>query len=511
MVYDYRYVVFVHTSAFTYRPDNIMEIRVVATNEEFMPIENDEFLIEVFDNNLKRVGEFPIITIRSGITETFKFPIGVQCNTVTSSFDIKTIFQQFLLHIDKTLRGVIEMHNDYNVLIFGCALLTIGQITEQDMQLVMLISIMIFYHYLIFMLKKAFVMQVYFQAIDLACGQERAIEYVISVFIRDAIYTIRSLHFEAGMKNEFKIIDKRLDCEPTKLKNLIVTVSMPIGNEQEKVQEEKSVEMVIIILRDMMLYSSLFVYTFQPSFDFNIAEFYRFSLAGLFENTLELEATFVSFTSNTTMIAEEDNSSTAGFDSLERVVLESIPLSNHGQGTSRIKLSFKRLHQYLTNYEQVSIIGMPTIKSPSDEQIDPHTHEIDATDRTEAQYSTTTTIIGSNDKENQTKNIDSITPFHNMNDEVIDEMNLRNQTVHLHENLDSEMLTEKSIKILNKRSIISEEEEGNIHRESLGFKIRYLIENLIFDISSSHSLRPIKYNDAYTTSNMQRLYIGANS
>ncbi|CAF4326338.1 unnamed protein product [Rotaria sp. Silwood2] len=248
MVYDYRYVVFVHTSAFTYRPDNIMEIRVVATNEEFMPIENDEFLIEVFDNNLKRVGEFPIITIRSGITETFKFPIGVQCNTVTSSFDIKTIFQQFLLHIDKTLRGVIEMHNDYNVLIFGCALLTIGQITEQDMQLVMLISIMIFYHYLIFMLKKAFVMQVYFQAIDLACGQERAIEYVISVFIRDAIYTIRSLHFEAGMKNEFKIIDKRLDCEPTKLKNLIVTVSMPIGNEQEKVQEEKSVEMVIIIL-----------------------------------------------------------------------------------------------------------------------------------------------------------------------------------------------------------------------------------------------------------------------
>ncbi|CAF2707429.1 unnamed protein product [Rotaria sp. Silwood2] len=246
MVYDYRYVVFVHTSAFTYRPDNIMEIRVVATNEEFMPIENDEFLIEVFDNNLKRVGEFPIITIRSGITETFKFPIGVQCNTVTSSFDIKTIFQQFLLHIDKTLRGVIEMHNDYNVLIFGCALLTIGQITEQDMQLVMLISIMIFYHYLIFMLKKAFVMQVYFQAIDLACGQERAIEYVISVFIRDAIYTIRSLHFEAGMKNEFKIIDKRLDCEPTKLKNLIVTVSMPIGNEQEKVQEEKSVEKKMI-------------------------------------------------------------------------------------------------------------------------------------------------------------------------------------------------------------------------------------------------------------------------
>ncbi|CAF2333477.1 unnamed protein product [Rotaria sp. Silwood2] len=247
MVYDYRYVVFVHTSAFTYRPDNIMEIRVVATNEEFMPIENDEFLIEVFDNNLKRVGEFPIITIRSGITETFKFPIGVQCNTVTSSFDIKTIFQQFLLHIDKTLRGVIEMHNDYNVLIFGCALLTIGQITEQDMQLVMLISIMIFYHYLIFMLKKAFVMQVYFQAIDLACGQERAIEYVISVFIRDAIYTIRSLHFEAGMKNEFKIIDKRLDCEPTKLKNLIVTVSMPIGNEQEKVQEEKSVETVSLM------------------------------------------------------------------------------------------------------------------------------------------------------------------------------------------------------------------------------------------------------------------------
>ncbi|CAF2707410.1 unnamed protein product [Rotaria sp. Silwood2] len=67
------------------------------------------------------------------------------------------------------------------------------------------------------------------------------------------------------------------------------------------------------------------------------------------------------------------------------------------------EITKERLHQYLTNYEQVSIIGMPTIKSPSDEQIDPHTHEIDAADRTEAQYSTTTTIICSDDKENQTK------------------------------------------------------------------------------------------------------------
>jgi hypothetical protein len=48
IVYDNRHVILVQTSASTYQPGDKMELRVVATNEELIPLENDEVLIEIF-------------------------------------------------------------------------------------------------------------------------------------------------------------------------------------------------------------------------------------------------------------------------------------------------------------------------------------------------------------------------------------------------------------------------------------------------------------------------------
>ena len=48
IIYDSRYVVLVQTSASTYRPGDTMEVRVVATNEELIPLENSQVLIEVY-------------------------------------------------------------------------------------------------------------------------------------------------------------------------------------------------------------------------------------------------------------------------------------------------------------------------------------------------------------------------------------------------------------------------------------------------------------------------------
>jgi hypothetical protein len=50
IIYDNRYVILVQTSASTYRPRDTMEIRVVAMNENLMPIENGELIIEIYVN-----------------------------------------------------------------------------------------------------------------------------------------------------------------------------------------------------------------------------------------------------------------------------------------------------------------------------------------------------------------------------------------------------------------------------------------------------------------------------
>jgi hypothetical protein len=198
----------------------------------------------------------------------------------TPSFDLKAIFQRFLLRTDRTLRGVIEIDSDDNQPIFGRATIAVGQITEQDVQSLMQqqqqqqqqqqnpssqqqqpvneewrtwksqqveIAGRIEINYDLLSLfnvdvTKALAVQVYIQVTELGSGQERFIQHVIPIFTRDVVYDIRPLQFEAGITNEFEIIARRPDGKPAKMEDLIVTVSMMIGNDQGKVQNEKSVE-----------------------------------------------------------------------------------------------------------------------------------------------------------------------------------------------------------------------------------------------------------------------------
>jgi len=244
IVYDNRYVVLVQTSASTYRPGDKMEVRVVATDEELIPIEMGEVLIEIYDANLKLVGEFKRVPIRSGITETFEFPISEHINVgtwlvsatmgnttssievlvarpVTPSFDLKAIFQRFLLRTDKFLRGIIEIDSDSNEPIFGRCLMAVGPITELDVQRMMKekqqkptsfseqpetvneewrkwksqqfeIAGRIEINYDLLSLfnidvTKVLAVQVYIQVTDLASGQERFIQHVIPIFTRDVL------------------------------------------------------------------------------------------------------------------------------------------------------------------------------------------------------------------------------------------------------------------------------------------------------------------------------------
>ena len=54
IVYDSRHVLLVQTSASTYRPHDIMEVRVVATTEELMPMESGELTIEIYVSSIRR-------------------------------------------------------------------------------------------------------------------------------------------------------------------------------------------------------------------------------------------------------------------------------------------------------------------------------------------------------------------------------------------------------------------------------------------------------------------------
>jgi hypothetical protein len=735
IVYDNRYVVLVQTSASTYRPSDTMEIRVIATNEELMPMEMGEALIEIYDANLKLVGEFPNVPIRSGLTETFSFAIAAHCNigtwlvsaTIgnttasvevliaqpsTPSFDLKAIFQRFLLRTDKSLRGVIEIDSDDNEPIFGRATIAIGQVTEQDVQIMMKEQqqkmeqpkpkpnpssqqppmteewrkwksqqmdiagrVEINYDLLSMFnidVTKCLAVQVYIQVTELASGQERFIQHVIPIFTRDVVYDIRPLEFEAGIMNEFEIIAKRPDGKPAKMEDLIVTVSMMMGNEQGKVQDEKSVEikdfytrgrndiglfnveipancigvlmtitplsedgkvrgyrthavplmptprrgasggklsiellpstmspvptdvntqvvssqistvgrmsnfyiqlvpskpmekfeplpmsyvlltngritltgeftiqptkecqstkraiksevpapptcvfngtLPIQITRSMLPYSTLLVYTFQPSFGFNVAESYRFSVAGLFQNTLTMNATIVPFTSMNAMADDENNKSDEDGSSSEDVDLKLVSVSKQAQGKTRVELSFtgapgstvglnvfeydgliqglsneitkERLLQYLTKYEQVPIVGMPTFAPPAGPKSDMHTRGLNS-DEDHDVYSTSSTTDSPSEGDDNSMKRDFNTPPKSTYSE-------------------KKRMPSKDFKL---RAIVSEEEEEhNIVREQTGFKIRYPIEKMIFGVSSSRGLKPVEGDDIYTTPNMGKLY-----
>jgi hypothetical protein len=95
----------------------------------------------------------------------------------------------------------------------------------------------------------------------------------------------------------------------------------------------------IEITRDMIPYSTLLVYTFQPSFGFNVAESYRFSVAGLFQNSLTLNATIVPFTSTETIV---DN---WNFMKEWNITSTPIHISNKVQSKTCVVLSFTGVPQ----------------------------------------------------------------------------------------------------------------------------------------------------------------------
>ncbi|CAF0783616.1 unnamed protein product [Adineta steineri] len=719
IVYDNRYVVLVQTSASTYRPEDEMEIRVVVTDEKLMPVDNLEVLIEVFDANLKLVGDIPSIPVRSGLTETYRFPIGRHCNIgtwlvsatvanttssievlvaepATPSFDLKAIFQRFLLRTDKTLRGVVEIDGDNNEPIFGRAIIAVGAITEQDAETMMKeqkekmevsrkdsskqeqkplseewrkwksqkfeIAGRVEINYDLLSLfeidvTKVLAVQVYIQVTELASGQERFIQHIIPVFTRDVVYDIRPLEFVAGIENEFEVIAKRPDGKPAKMEDLIVSITMMMGNEQGKFQDEKVVEikdfytrgrndigffniaipekcigvlmtitplgedgkvrgyrthaiplmpqpsadvnggkltiellpsttssvssdvntpvissqistidrtsnfyiqlvppksiqkferlpmsyvvltngritftgefmmmptkecgtqkrsmkpeesrapvcvwngtLPIQITREMTPYSTLLVYTFQPLLGINVAESYRFSVAGLFKAPLTLNATVVPYSTVESMANDEMSGFYNDFSSSEDADLKSVSVSNGAQDRRRVELSFtgapesivglnvveydavvqglsgemtkERVLHYLTQYEQVPIMGMPTFGSPLEHSAEPHKREF---------------------------------PHHEIEKMNGERHERPEEFRHPESEHKGEFDGHKGL-----RAVVSEEEEErNMDLEHTGYKVRYPIEKMIFGVAPTRGLKPIEGDDVYTTSSMGRLY-----
>ena len=735
IVYDNRHVILVQASASTYRPKDTMEVRVVVTNEELLPVENGELLIEIYDAALKLVGVFPRVAIRSGLTETLRYPIGEQNNygtwlvaatignstssleilvarPITPSFDLKAIFQRFILRTEKTLRGVIEIDSDNNEAIFGRAIVAVGPITEQDVERMMKerqqqgqqkqqpaeemkegneewrkwksqqmeIAGRVEFNFdlqSIFNIDvtKVLALQVYIQVTDLASGQERFIQHVVPIFTRDVVYDIRPLEFEAGLKNEFEIIAKRPDGKPTKVEDMIVTVTMLIGNDKGKVQEEKSVEvkdfytrgrndisfftieipaecigvlvtitplgedgkvrgyrthavplmptprrnvrgakltiellpsinapasndasapvvssqissvgrtsnfyvqilpsksvekfepvpmsyvlmtngritlsgeftlrptkecqskatrsiqpeqqgppacvfngtLPIAITRSMVPYSTLLVYTFQPSFGFNVAESYRFSVAGLFQGSLALNATVVPYSSSRTTPEDEDEQE--DFESSEEVDLQSVQISNKAQDKARIQLSFtgtpgasvglnvieydgvmqglsseitkERLLQYLTKYEQVPIIGMPSVNRPDGEKSAQQTRDVDSETSTKGSEDYTTTTEQTEQEKRGTKMTDRHSHKSGKGSSR-KPMNGKQQT-----------------KFSSRSTVSEDDEEKQVEREEMGLRLRYPIEKMVFGVSSSRNHKSVEGDDVYSSSNMERFY-----
>jgi hypothetical protein len=753
IVYDNSYVVLVQTSASTYRPGDTMDIRVVVTNEELVPVGDGEVLVEIYDSNLKLVGEFQNLTIHNGLIDTFTFPIASHCNVgtwlvsatvknttssiqvlvakpITPSFDLKAIFQRFLLRTEKTLRGFIEIDDDDNEPIFGRCLIAVGPITEQDVQIMMQQQnqkqqsvpptpevwrkwksqqfevagrIEINYDLLSTFnvdVTKAIALQVYIQVTDLASGQERFIQHVIPIFTRDVVYDIRPLEFQAGVQNEFEVICKRPDGKPAKMEDLIVTVTMMTGNGQGKVQGEKTVEikefytrgrndiglfhieipenvigvlmtitplsedgkvrgyrthaiplmptprsvasgcklsvellpsttnwvpndassqvvssqistvgrtsnfyvqlipskslekyeplpvsyvlltngriiltgqftiqptkectsktqrsiqpegsvppvcvfngtLPIQITRAMMPYSTLLVYTLQPSWGIHVAESYRFAVAGLFQTPLTLNATTVPFTPTSTVPYDEHADYGHDYDVSEGVDLNSVSISNRAQCKSRVELSFtgtpgstvglnvieydgvihglqtditkERLLQYLTTYEHVPIVGMPTSTSSSGEQVGVHTRNVELEDESEGGFSTTTEVYnqGSTSSYNKRGTGMPENTEYNVNGQQSGNVNTNQPLTRKNavRRPPSNGMVNNPLNGMNPRAVVSEgEEEQNILREHTGFKIRYPIEKMVFGVSTSRGLLPIEGDDPYTTSNLGRLF-----
>ena len=258
-----------------------------------------------------------------------------------------------------------------------------------------------------------------------------------------------------------------------------------------KLEEEKEEKLRTCILngtlsiqitRAMTPYSTLLVYTFQPSFDINVIQSYRFSVANLFRDTLKLNATIVPFTLSSTMNDEEAVDSVEDLDSSSgQDDLQSIPISNRAQSKTYIELSFtgapysivalnviqyksilqglsneitkERLLHYLTTYEQIPIVGMSTSKIERDEQFDLDVHKADTEDETK-EHDSTSAIEWDDDDDRisdnhiEIENKNSTILFHDMidegeMDEASNETKSKEETMNINDELDFEILTEE--------------------------------------------------------------------
>ncbi|UJR13399.1 hypothetical protein I4U23_000414 [Adineta vaga] len=744
IVYDSRHVLLVQTSASTYRPHDTMEIRVIATTEELMPIESDEINIEIYDAALKLVGEFPRVPIRSGLTETLRFPIGEDVNLggwlvsatidnttssiqvivsrpVTPSFDLKAIFQRFLLRTDKFLRGVIEIADDDNTPIFGRAIVSIGQVTEQEFEMTMKsqarkeeptkseewrkwksqkfeIAGRIELNYDLLSLfeidiSKALAIQIYIQVTDLQTGQERVIRHLIPVFTRDIIYEIRPLEFEAGMKNEYTVTAKRPDGKPIQMENMIVNVRMILRGEKDQEQEEKIVEikdfytrgrndmgffnmefpencigvlmtvtpvgedgkihgyrtvtiplmptprrngaklsiellpstvapvntdvnvpvvssqistvdrvsnfyiqlipskpvekfepllmsyvlmtngritltgefhikptkecqiktkralrpeeqmpltcvfngtLPIYITRDMVPYSTLLVYAFQPSFGFNVAETYRFSVAGLFQSSLTLNATIVPFTSTETVV---DN-----FKFVPEMNTKPIVISDKVQDKTRVELSFtgvpestvglnvfefdgilqglsnevtkERLLRYLTSYEHVPLVSMPTM--PSGESVVRAQRQMPPNGDMSGQNSAFQGPMGGAQgpmnggqgpmNGGQGPMGGAQGPMGGAQGPMGGAQGPMGGAQGPMNGGQGPMGGAPQNSAFARRTISEADEDEQARLERVGYEARYPVEKMIFGVHTDHTLLPVEGDDIYVSSKMGRIY-----
>jgi hypothetical protein len=102
----------------------------------------------------------------------------------------------------------------------------------------------------------------------------------------------------------------------------------------------------IQITRDMIPYSTLIVYTFQPTFGINVIESYRFSVTGLFQSSLTLNATVIESEPTETIIEN--------IRCKEELNIEPVRLSEKVQDRTCLQLSFTG--------EPGSIVGLNVVE-----------------------------------------------------------------------------------------------------------------------------------------------------
>jgi len=280
----------------------------------------------------------------------------------------------------------------------------------------------------------------------------------------------------------------------------------------------------IEITREMIPYSTLLVYTLQPTWGFYVAEGYRFSVAGLFPNPLTLNATIVPFTSTETVVDYSNF--------MKEWNIKPIRFSPKVQDKTRVELSFtgvpdsmvglnvfeydgvlqglsneitkERLLKYLTMYEQVPFVHMPTM--PVTESVMTRREkDIRINDKRESVDEETNKRESIDEETNKDMTREDVK--RESSEEELEKEVVRRQG-DIRRNGKREILDRvpKEVEKIDKRTISEQDEEELMTRERMGYQVRYPVEKMVFGVSSSRSLPPVEGDDIYTTSSMEGLY-----